>query len=380
MRPPCNISLLSLGVALAVAACGGRAGAPRSQAQNAVDPSADLRPSDTAKDVEARSEDQLVALELAVNQLRPIVHQCWAAAAADDYQLRGEVTLRLLWPVGKPGFPFSKVPQVEIGTDTTNDKTLAACVIAVVRAYPWTATMRGAAFDLPFAFAAPSGQYAVDRRFVAIKQGAVMGIATLLDAKNSGSRAATMVQVTLPAKGDTGWGMADRHEAWVVLTPGNFVVGGHKQALGAGDVVQVAPGEFRRFVAEQAASFAVVLTPGGIEGTLRAGAMPSRTFARAPKQEAPLRHVRAADPDTAPFEIAALRLPAGKKIEAHINAPGVTELLYLQQGSGQLTVGKVTQDIGPFHVVQIPAGESHAFVATSEVQALQWLVAGGAAK
>ncbi|MBK9070355.1 MAG: cupin domain-containing protein [Myxococcales bacterium] len=380
MRQPCNVSLLSLGVALAVAACGGRAGTPRSQAQTAVDPSADLRPSDTAKDVEARSEDQLVALELAVNQLRPIVHQCWAAAAADDYQLRGELTLRLQWPIGKPGFPFSKVPEVDIGADTTKDKTLSACVMAVVRAYPWTATMRGAAFDLPFAFAAPSGQYAVDRRFVGSKQGAVMGIATLLDAKNSGQRAATMVEVTLDAKGDTGWGMADRHEAWVALTPGQFVVGGHKRSLGAGDVVLLAPGEFRRFVADKAASFAVVLAPGGIEGTLRAGAMPSRTFASAPKKETPIRHVRVGDPDHAPFDIAVLRLPAGKKIESHVNAPGVTELLYLQQGTGQLTVGKVTQDIGPFHVVQIPAGVSHAFVATSEVQALQWLVTGGVAK
>lgn len=367
-------------MAFAAAACGSRPGAPRSQAQAAVDPSADLRPSDTAKDVEARSEDQLVALELAVNQLTPIVHQCWAASAADDYQLRGELVLQLVWPVGKPGYPFSKVPQVAIGADTTKDKTLSACIIAVVRAYPWTATMRGAAFDLPFAFTAPTGQYAIDRRFVASKRGAVMGIATLLDAKNSGSRAATMVEVSLPAKGDTGWGMADRHEAWVALTAGDFVVGGHKQVLGVGDVVLLAPGEFRRFVADKAASFAVVLTPGGIEGTLRAGAMPSRTFARAPKHETPIRHARAADPDRAPFDIAALRLPPGKKIESHVNAPGVTELLYLQGGTGQLTIGKVTQDIGPFHVVQIPAGVSHAFVATSEVQALQWLVAGGAAK
>lgn len=374
--------------ALALAACSAPAASSPAPLAPATQPAPAAAPAPAKTEAEQQAE-RLAAIQHAMNQLDEGAQQCWAAAAAvEGVQLAGDLTA--LVDIAAPR------ASVQMTRNTSGSARLSACVAELLARYPWAPPLAGQAISLPFAFRAPSGQSVIDRRFVpAVAQGAV-AIATLLDERNTGNPAASMFEVTVAAGASTGLRVATRTEAWYFLGAGEVGAAsgarGEAQRVAGGDVLLVPAGTARKLEAAAGAPLRAVLvvTPGGVEGSARAGALPT--------PEAPLTKtapaaaftlVRATDAKRYPrpggevsllldpattkqpaLSAALLSFAAGAAVPLHQHA-AETELLYILEGAGTLTVGEATLPVEPTSVLQLPRGVPHAFVASAPLRALQ---------
>jgi quercetin dioxygenase-like cupin family protein len=73
---------------------------------------------------------------------------------------------------------------------------------------------------------------------------------------------------------------------------------------------------------------------------------------------------------TTPLAASILELAAGATVAEHVHA-AETELLYILDGSGTMTINGQAVAVTPTSVVQIPPNTKHAFTATSRVRAVQ---------
>ncbi len=383
LRPP----LWALAFAAsALAACS--APAASSPAPLAPDPQP-APPAEPTKTEDEQQAERLAAIQHAMNQLDEGAQQCWAAAAAvEGYQLAGD--LAALVEIAAPR------ASVQVTRNTSGSVRLSACVAELLARYPWAPPLAGQAISLPFAFRAPSGQSVIDRRFVpAVSQGSV-AVATLLDERNTGNPAASLFEVTVAAGASTGLRVASRTEAWFFLGTGEIGTAssgrGQAQRLTGGDLLLVPAGTARKLEASAGAPLRAVLvvTPGGVEGSARAGALPTPeapltktapatafTLARASDAK---RYPRPGgevslllDPATTKqpaLSAAILSFAAGTAVPLHQHA-AETELLYILEGAGTLTIGEATLPVEPSSVLQLPRGVPHAFVASAPLRALQ---------
>ena len=126
------------------------------------------------------------------------------------------------------------------------------------------------------------------------------------------------------------------------------------------------------------AHLVVVVTPGGPEGTARAGALPTPELTTI--RSAPVKPQLLDKPvhgkgheiylETGPMSVALATIPNGTAIPEHVHAKE-TELLFFLAGSGTMRINGVTIPITETSVVQVPPNTKHAFTATSDVRALQ---------
>jgi quercetin dioxygenase-like cupin family protein len=174
---------------------------------------------------------------------------------------------------------------------------------------------------------------------------------------------------------------------------------GHQERVAAGDMMLVPKGGVRNITAGSEALRAVLLlSPGGDEGTARAGALPTPEAPRSgPSSAAAPRPILARasgaqqyprpggtvllvlDPArTKRGEIAAslLTLEAGATVPQHQHATE-TELLYILDGTGTLTVGGVTLPVQPTSVLQLRPAIPHGFVASTRLRAIQFYTPAG---
>ncbi len=367
-RSACTAVLLAV-------ACSGPAPAPvRPPATSAI-------PVDAAPaDAPAPSQDEiLAAIQKAMNELDEGTQGCWAAAAAvERFDIEGDVTARI--DIG------DAAAQVVLVANTTSSPRLSACVVAVLGGYAWAPPLRGQTIQLPFRFRAPDGQSVVDRHLVpAVGQGAV-SVRVLMDDATTGNDAASMLEVTIAPGGGTGLRQPDRAELWYFLTPAQ-VTGRSAgvRSVAAGDMMFVDRGHVRNVSAPGGEVRAViVLVPGGREGTARAGALPAPMVATSGARGEPLvlpaRAATTAGPATLFAEPATtssqalaasiLSVPAGATVAEHVHATE-TELLYVLEGAGTMTVAGVALAVTPTSVIQIPPNTRHAFTATATVRAVQ---------
>lgn len=368
-------------IALALAACG----APRDAAPvgpaNVPPPTTTSTP--TVDAAPASDEERLAAIQLAMNELDEAAQGCWAAAATDRFDIEGDVAVTV--DITASGATAS------IARDTTRNTKLTACLVQLLGAYRWAPPLHGQAIQLPFQFRAPAGQNVIDRRLVSAKQQGKIAVSVLLDESNTGNDAASLLEVAIAEGGTTGVRAAERAELWMFLGPADVSFGHARtgggtgragQTVAAGDMMFVPPGAVREVEGHkgQAARAVVVLVPGGREGVARAGALPARDHTVTTSKPALPKLLLARDaktygPATIYLEKAALsasllRLGADAKVPEHVHA-GETEVLYILDGSGTMTVDGVAVAITPTSVVQIPANTKHAFTATSAVRALQ---------
>jgi quercetin dioxygenase-like cupin family protein len=388
----CSAAELLLAVALtgAMGGCGGSpapAAAPTAEPASTAEPApVDDRPVDSDVDPE---ELRIAAIERAMNQIAPAAHLCWAAGAADDYRLAGDVRVQVTFDGKAKG-------KAEVTADTSRDPVLTDCLARVLEAYPWPSALAGEAVELPFAFRAPSGQSVIDRRFVPRKaqRGAEIGV--LLDARNTGNDRVSMLEVSLAAGAALPVARVDRDEAWYFLDAAELVgPDGTPIAVVAGDVVYLATGSYRAVKNPGAAParWVVVAVPGGPEGSARAGALPTTLPVGAVPRSAPgpvvtrqadaKRYPRTGGATTIYLEAAAtkgkpaprvalslLEIDAGAAVPAHRHATE-TELLYVMRGGGTMTVGAVELAVTATSAVQVPPGVEHSFTATEATTAIQ---------
>jgi quercetin dioxygenase-like cupin family protein len=326
-------------------------------------------------------EEKLAAIQKAMNELDEAAQGCWAMAATDRFDIEGELTVMIEISATSA--------KAQVVTDTARNGKLAACVVQLLGGYRWAPPLHGETIQLPFEFRAPDGQSVIDRKLVEWHGQSTLSVAVLVDENNTANPAASMFEIAIEAGGQTGWRKADRAELWYFLTPAGLVNPPTSKAeyreVATGDMMYVAAGQVRnvRALTSQAARAVVVVTPGGREGTARAGALPTPT---AEPAKATPKRLAAADAKTfgpatifldgsvvkaTPLAASILALPAGATLAEHVHA-NETELLYILEGSGTITVAGQDVAVTPTSVIQIPPNTKHAFAAaTTAVRALQ---------
>jgi quercetin dioxygenase-like cupin family protein len=328
-------------------------------------------------------EETLAAIQKAMNELDEASQTCWAVAATDRYDVSGDLVMRI------DAGPTKAT--VAVVTDNVHDAKLVGCMSQVLSAYKWAPPLYGQTIQLPFSFKRVNGQSVIDRQLVEAHGQTNIAISVLLDESNTGNAAASMFEVNLAEGATTDWRRADRAELWYFLTDA-VVANSPKQMQAAtqlktGDMVYVAKGQSRKLGGRSGGTRAVlVVAPGGREGTARAGALPTPA---APAGTTP-EILRATGAKTfgpatiyldsaelpAPFAASILALPAGAKVAEHVHA-NETEMLYILEGSGTMTIAGQQLAITPTSVIQIPPNTKHAFAASAAVRALQVYTPGG---
>jgi quercetin dioxygenase-like cupin family protein len=319
-------------------------------------------------------EERLAAIQKAMNELDEAAQGCWAAAATDRFDIEGE--LRMMIEIEATSAKASVV------TDTARNQKLAGCLVQLLGAYRWAPPLYGQTIELPFKFRAPDGQSVIDRRLVEAHTQGTLSVAVLLDENNTGNGAASMFEVGLAAGADTGSRTAERAELWYFLTPAKI----NGTPLDAGDMLYIPAGQARTVGAGSAAMRAMlVVTPGGREGTARAGALPTPGTTDRQQNTRPVVPLHAKDARTfgpatifldsavykdAPLAASILQMPAGAKVPEHVHA-NETEMLYVLEGAGTMTIAGQDVAVTPTSVIQIPPNTKHSFTATAAVRSVQ---------
>jgi mannose-6-phosphate isomerase-like protein (cupin superfamily) len=338
-----------------------------------------------------RATEQLAAIQFAMGQLEQASRLCWAAAAAvDGFELAGQLKFQI-----DVATPPSAVAVID---DDTKNPRLRNCMLEVLRTYTYAPPLLGQSIQLPFLFRAPRRQNVIDRRMVPAISMRDMEqlpkIAVLSDERNTGNSAASMISFQLPARTATGLRAGSRSETWYFLSDATMVAGNVTTALMAGDVVVVATDGARNIIAKEKDVHAIVmLTPGGVEGSARQGALPTPESARSK----PLQVFRAstAKPETVPdttssqqraegnnasvvvdqtmVSVARWRLAANRAIPSHEHR-NQSEFWYITAGRGEFTVDGATLTIDSNDIVQIPSGILHQLRVTEDFDAVRFLI------
>ncbi|HET9619768.1 MAG TPA: hypothetical protein VFP84_00280, partial [Kofleriaceae bacterium] len=200
-------------------------------------------------------DEQLAAIQKAMNDLSGAAQQCWAAAAIARFDLAGELTLQI--DIAAAGAHAAVVH------DTAHDAKLAACVTQLATAYRWAPPLAGQSIQLPFRFRAPDGQSTIDRTLVPWNGQGKVSVAVLLDEANTGNAAASMVELAIAGGGATGLRATERAELWYFLAAGEVRWPAGQRAVAAGDMMFV-PARGARDVAATAGDLhaVIVIVPG----------------------------------------------------------------------------------------------------------------------
>jgi quercetin dioxygenase-like cupin family protein len=330
-------------------------------------------------------EEKLAAIQKAMNELDELAQGCWAAAATDRFDIEGDLALMVEITATSA--------KATVITDTARNVKLADCVVQLLGAYRWAPPLHGDTIKLPFRFRAPDGQSVIDRQLVEWHGQQNVSVAVLLDENNTGNAAASMLEVAIAPRAGTGMRVADRAELWYFLgeaevkypVKASTKVGGIEGTLSsmakAGSMMFVPAGSAREVIARLPDMHAVVLVvPGGREGSARAGALPTASKRASTANVTMLETGKTYGPATlfldasivkgTPLAASILTLGANAKVAEHVHAKE-TELLYVLDGSGTMTIDGQDVAVTPTSVIQIPPNTKHAFAATSAVRAVQ---------
>lgn len=323
----------------------------------------------------ASQEETLAAIQKAMNELDEGAQACWARAATERLDIEGQFVVRVT--VGDQNV------SVNVVQDTVRNQALATCMTKLLMAYRWAPPLHYQTFQLPFMFTAPDGQSVIDRQLVDAHVQGNFAVSVLLDENNTGNGGASMFEVAFTGK--SGLRAVQRPELWFFRGHVHVVAeGGSTFELKSGDMMFAPVGSAYEIVPQDPTVNAViVVVPGGREGTARAGALPDPFLSA--KSSKPKRFLQAVDAKTygpaqifldaniekgAPMAASILSLAAGAKVPEHVHA-GETEMLYVLEGAGTMTIAGQDVAVTPTSVIQIPPNTKHAFAATANVRALQ---------
>ena len=397
----------ALAVALSLAACTGspepaRPVSPVQEPSDATRSPDDPPPSKSEQEKKDEDDAAIIAIEQAVNQLNPAIHQCWARAAADDYRLSGVVVLAVR--IGAGG----KAESVKAVEDSPRDPVLVGCLTELWKKYTWPVGViaAGETVQLPMEFGAPEAQYTVSSAHVAARPlggegpGAASKAQVLLHADNTGNDAGALTLLEM-APGLTI--PLHRHTSIEVI----YVLSGRalmtditarERAVGPGDAVFIARGTAHGFKNTGGEPVVAVqlYAPGGpeqrflgkpptgtepigLDETLkRRGARPVIRPTRSGRGEklAGGKGKRTSLFDPGPVYLGALNGQPGMELAAGADGGG-SWFWYLLEGGGVLTINGQDTPVGPGDAIQIPSGIRRSFKAgQAGIKALQFRVDG----
>lgn len=398
----------ALALVLSLAACSGSAAPPPARSP-VGDPSDATRSPDDGppgkSEREKKDEDDaaIIAIEQAVNQLSPAIHQCWAKAAADDYRLSGVVVLAVR--VGAGG----KSESVKPVEDSPKDPVLVACLTELWKTYTWPegVIQAGETVQLPMEFGAPEAQYTVasadvpPRPLGADGPAAASKAQVLLHADNTGNDAGALSILEM-APGMTV--PLHRHPSSIEVV---YVLSGHadmnditerEQKIGPGDAVYMARGTVHglKNTGGEPLVALQLYAPGGPEqrflgkppvGTESIG-LDETLKRRGPRPLVRATKARRADRiaggkgkrtsllDPGQVFAGALDGQPGMELKAEADGGG-SWFWYVLEGGGVLTLNGQDTPIHAGDAVQIPSGIKRAFKAGDRgIKAVQFRVDG----
>jgi quercetin dioxygenase-like cupin family protein len=332
---------------------------------------------------------RVAAIAEVVNRTTAARHDCWAVAAADDFRLAGRVVLTISFG------PGGAVERVVAGEDQPGDPALTGCLVDLYQRYPWPPVFEaGTAAVVPFAFAAPAGQYTVRRADVAAATlaGGKLTAQVLLTERNTGNPAAGMSLLVARDGLDVALHRHQQSEVILVLAGEGLAYDldgpARGRRVGPGDAIYAPPGTAHglRQVGSSPLELLSVYAPGGAEQRFAGRDDPGTTPVPAREQRAPGRRfprprfasLAAAAPlviaggagrVTIGFDAAGAGDPAlylgrieldpGAAVAAHHHAVE-SELLFVTRGGGTLTVAGVAYPVAAGDAVQLPPGIEHA--------------------
>jgi quercetin dioxygenase-like cupin family protein len=397
----------AIAIALAaLAGCGGASGGADGKAAAPSGKADATKPAPRPAAKEADEAEKVAAIEHIVNGATPAVQACWARAASVDYKISGTATVKVVFGAG--GTPSEAVAG---GTAVYTDALFAACLADVFRQAKWPPVFAaGETVQLPLHFQQVDSQnliHLADVKPVAVDGG--LEAQVLLDVRNTGNPAASLVLVRVPPGGLIPLAASDKDEIWFVEADdakaragiNGVLFGPQGEAKGAkigGGAAWIPAGTPRGFRSKLSQTETLVLMlrlPGGEEAGFRAGKLPAAPPSRQQKpvvpkviglEDAPVYgkppelHTIAFDESTTGSKAASLgklEAPAAAVVPPHVHA-GETEILLVREGGGTMTIAGVAMPVTAGDAIQIPAGVQHSFTAgEAGVNALQFYTPAG---
>ncbi len=190
----------------------------------------------------------------------------------------------------------------------------------------------------------------------------------------------------------TGERLASRSELWYFLAAAEVRSGKQHLAVAAGDVVWVPANSVREIRAANGTMAVLLVLPGGVEGSARAGALATPLTVATPSNSGKLVTFSAlgatpwptatgsatiiADSPALPAAVSLLQFRAGATVPTHRH-DRESEWLYVLAGRAQITLEGITLAVDANSVVQIPAGIEHSAVISEDFRAVQFYTPGG---
>jgi len=130
----------------------------------------------------------------AINETKAARHECWAYAAADNYHLEGQISLRLTFGDGDTA-------AVQVLTDQPGDERLTACVTELYSRYRWPGGVYepGMAVELPLRFQTPRYQHTIAAAYIepSTLADGKLTVSVLMDEHNTGNGAGALSLLTV---------------------------------------------------------------------------------------------------------------------------------------------------------------------------------------
>jgi quercetin dioxygenase-like cupin family protein len=327
------------------------------------------------------ASQQAQAVEKALVTAEPKLHRCWERAAADDYRVEGQIDLAVT--VGKEG----KTGAVAVKADSIGQQPLQDCVSHAFDGVSFgDAFAPGDKVEVPVTFKAESNVTLKADDAKSYKLNGAQGVAkVLIDEKTAKADKASMTWIDLQP-GARWVRPSPKGTAFIYVRRGRATFGG--EPANEDEVVVLPDGSAPLVLAGNRAELVMLLVPPGAEQAYRSnGKIPEPTNGPAPKiivtnaaekhdilggkgvvwiyvqnDQAAVDHIR--------FE--------GKTSIPEHSHDGSAELLYVTQGTGQLTVDGETYPVGPFTAVYVPPGAKHSLVVGDRrLEAIQFYTPSG---
>jgi putative monooxygenase len=390
ISPPKLWSALALAAGGAVAGSGcGSASTLNPAPPTAVQAAA---PADAGPEAaDDREAEQIAAIEYAVNSVGPAVHTCYKAATAETLQVSGRVMLQVEFvnDTGKG--------RLSVAVDETGSSFLTDCLLRLYQGFQWPRVFAaGDRVDLPLSFVAADAQYTVSRQHVSPRVVSPGFTATvLLDAANSGNAVAALTWLQLQAGAEAPLHSHPSAELVYVVDGAATVFGAAGKrtgtAVSAGSAIYIPAGVPHGFSVSSDVSAVQLYTPGGPEQRFKGDDNPSLAAPVSPRQAQARR--RGAQPRVATVAatpaqpiaagngsvvilfdaesaadraayVGVLTAQPGLSVPEHVHDAS-TELLYVLQGAGVMTVDGAEHPVAADMAIQVPAGRRHGFQVTS---------------
>ncbi len=393
-------------VALTFAACGGSQEPAPAAPPEAPAAAAPEQPEQPEQSQEPTLDAlRIAAIEKAVNDNQAAQHRCWERAAANNYRVSGTVVLAIEFASA------TAAGQVAVLSDQTNEPALGQCLVELYQNYEWPAVWEpGIGIELPFAFAPATAQFTVHRDYVPVHGEGSVRVQVLLDAKSTGNQAASLSVLTLAPKAVVPLQLHDAATVWYLESGSGVVYGARGKRAGrkvsAGDAIYIAAGVAAGFEVTKGPVTAVqVYAPGGPEqryedpkearGTTEVSVEQARKLAREgvggpmviTHAKAPVYPLAGGQASVRQFfdaasagddRIAAGQLQAIADMAIAPHTHPSTELLFVREGGGTMTIDGEAYPVTADMAIQIPAGIEHSFTAgSSGVMALQFYTPAG---